>query len=92
MILVFLVPSFSHFVCVCFLGIASGVKNVGVDLSNQVVQILGSSPVKAMADALEQTGRKARLIGRGVPEGWLPFSFSGQNKPFGFAALSFLWF
>ena len=40
-----------------------------VDLGNQVVRILGSSPVKSMTDALEQTGRKARLIGQGVPEG-----------------------
>ncbi|RVX09019.1 LINE-1 reverse transcriptase-like [Vitis vinifera] len=47
----------------------SGVKNVEVDLSNQVVRVLGSSPVKTMADALEQTGRNARLIGQGIPEG-----------------------
>ena len=87
--LVFLVSSFSHLVCVCFLGITSGVKNVDVDLSNQVVRILGSSPVKAMTEALEQTGRKALLIGQGVPQGWFPFSFSG---PLLFAALSFLWF
>ncbi|KAF7828341.1 copper chaperone for superoxide dismutase, chloroplastic/cytosolic [Senna tora] len=45
-----------------------GVKNVEVDLSNQVVRILGSTPVKAMTEALEQTGRKARLIGQGMPE------------------------
>lgn len=51
--------------CLCFLG----VKNVEVDLSNQVVRVLGSSPVKTMSEALEQTGRKARLIGQGVPEG-----------------------
>ncbi|PSS04111.1 Copper chaperone for superoxide dismutase [Actinidia chinensis var. chinensis] len=50
------------------LQIVDRVKNVDVDLSNQVIRILGSSPVKAMADALEQTGRKARLIGQGVPE------------------------
>ncbi|XVF10719.1 hypothetical protein REPUB_Repub07fG0206700 [Reevesia pubescens] len=49
----------------------NGVKNVEVDLSNQVVRILGSSPVKTMTDALEQTGRKARLIGQGVPEDFL---------------------
>jgi hypothetical protein len=42
---------------------------VEVDLSNQVVRILGSTPVKTMTEALEQTGRKARLIGQGVPEG-----------------------
>ncbi|KAI5417429.1 hypothetical protein KIW84_042147 [Lathyrus oleraceus] len=46
-----------------------GIKNVEVDLSNQVVRILGSTPVKIMTEALEQTGRKARLIGQGVPEG-----------------------
>ncbi|XP_027335010.1 copper chaperone for superoxide dismutase, chloroplastic/cytosolic isoform X3 [Abrus precatorius] len=46
-----------------------GVKNVEVDLGNQVVRILGSTPVKIMTEALEQTGRKARLIGQGVPEG-----------------------
>uniref|UniRef100_A0A9I9D708 HMA domain-containing protein n=1 Tax=Cucumis melo TaxID=3656 RepID=A0A9I9D708_CUCME len=45
-----------------------GVKSVDVDLSNQVVRILGATPVKIMTEALEQTGRKARLIGQGVPE------------------------
>ncbi|WJX88972.1 hypothetical protein P8452_71007 [Trifolium repens] len=49
----------------------NGIKNVEVDLSNQVVRILGSTPVKAMTEALEQTGRKARLIGQGVPEDFL---------------------
>ncbi|XP_059641039.1 copper chaperone for superoxide dismutase, chloroplastic/cytosolic [Cornus florida] len=49
----------------------NGVKNVEVDLSNQVVRVLGSSPVKTMTEALEQTGRKARLIGQGVPEDFL---------------------
>ncbi|KAH1132953.1 hypothetical protein AAZX31_05G053100 [Glycine max] len=49
----------------------NGVKNVEVDLSNQVVRILGSTPVKTMTEALEQTGRKARLIGQGVPEDFL---------------------
>ena len=53
----------------CFVFICKGVKSVEVDLSNQVVRILGSSPVKSMSDALEQTGRKARLIGQGMPEG-----------------------
>ncbi|XP_027335008.1 copper chaperone for superoxide dismutase, chloroplastic/cytosolic isoform X1 [Abrus precatorius] len=48
-----------------------GVKNVEVDLGNQVVRILGSTPVKIMTEALEQTGRKARLIGQGVPEDFL---------------------
>ncbi|KAL7595861.1 hypothetical protein Lser_V15G27714 [Lactuca serriola] len=45
----------------------NGVKSIDVDLSNQVVRIFGSSPVKTMAEALEQTGRKARLIGQGSP-------------------------
>lgn len=49
----------------------NGVKNVEVDLSNQVVRVLGSSSVKTMTEALEQTGRKARLIGQGVPEDFL---------------------
>lgn len=48
-----------------------GVKNVDVDLDNQVVRILGSSPVKTMTEALEQTSRKARLIGQGVPDDFL---------------------
>lgn len=43
-----------------------------VDLSNQVVRILGTSPVKTMTEALEQTGRKARLIGQGIPDGPFP--------------------
>ncbi|KAK0606754.1 hypothetical protein LWI29_003863 [Acer saccharum] len=46
----------------------NGVKNVEVDLSNQVVRILGCSPVKTMTEALEQTGRKSRLIGQGIPD------------------------
>ena len=46
-----------------------GIEKVDVDLANQVVRIIGSSPVKAMSLALEQTGRKARLIGQGVPQG-----------------------
>ncbi|TXG47154.1 hypothetical protein EZV62_026448 [Acer yangbiense] len=36
----------------------NGIKNVEVDLSNQVVRILGCSSVKTMTEALEQTGRK----------------------------------
>ncbi|GAB4856962.1 hypothetical protein Ancab_014880 [Ancistrocladus abbreviatus] len=48
-----------------------GVKRVDVDLSNQVVRILGTTSVKTMTEALEQTGRKARLIGQGVPEDFL---------------------
>ncbi|KAJ6946408.1 copper chaperone for superoxide dismutase [Populus alba x Populus x berolinensis] len=49
----------------------NGVKNVEVDLANQVVRILGSSPVKTMTEALEQTGRNAKLIGQGIPEDFL---------------------
>ncbi|KAI6707291.1 hypothetical protein NL676_010253 [Syzygium grande] len=48
-----------------------GVKNIEVDLSNQVIRVLGNSPVKTLTEALEQTGRKARLIGQGVPEDFL---------------------
>lgn len=48
-----------------------GVKNIEVDLSNQVVRILGNPPVKTLTEALEQTGRKARLIGQGGPEDFL---------------------
>ncbi|GMH28888.1 hypothetical protein Nepgr_030731 [Nepenthes gracilis] len=48
-----------------------GVKRVDVDLSNQVVRILGTTPVKAITDALEKSGRQARLIGQGVPEDFL---------------------
>ncbi|KAL0329681.1 UNVERIFIED_CONTAM: Copper chaperone for superoxide dismutase, chloroplastic/cytosolic [Sesamum radiatum] len=48
-----------------------GVKNVDVDLANQVVRVLGTSPVKILTEALEQTGRKARLIGQGVPDEFL---------------------
>ncbi|KAI3985287.1 hypothetical protein MKX01_033601 [Papaver californicum] len=48
-----------------------GVKGVEVDLSNQVVRVVGSSPVKKMAFALEETGKKARLIGQGSPEDFL---------------------
>ncbi|KAJ7944836.1 Superoxide dismutase [Quillaja saponaria] len=58
----------------------NGVKGVDVDLSNQVVRILGSTPVKIMTKALEQTGRKARLIGRGVPEVFLISSAVAEFK------------
>ncbi|XP_072063005.1 copper chaperone for superoxide dismutase, chloroplastic/cytosolic isoform X2 [Arachis hypogaea] len=51
--------------------LSAGVKDVEVDLSNQVVRIRGSTPVKTMTEALEQTGRKARLIGQGTPEDFL---------------------
>lgn len=52
-----------------FLDFITGVRSVEVDLANQVVRVLGSSTVKTMTDALEQAGRKARLIGQGVPDG-----------------------
>ncbi|XP_076947421.1 copper chaperone for superoxide dismutase, chloroplastic/cytosolic-like [Bidens hawaiensis] len=45
----------------------NGIKSIDVDLANQVVRISGSSPVKTMAEALEQTGKKTRLIGQGLP-------------------------
>ncbi|KAL9246773.1 hypothetical protein vseg_020266 [Gypsophila vaccaria] len=48
-----------------------GVKSIEADLSNQVVRIQGSTPVKTLEEALLQTGRKARLIGQGVPEDFL---------------------
>ncbi|KAL9663596.1 hypothetical protein QQ045_018985 [Rhodiola kirilowii] len=60
-----------------------GVKNVEVDLSNQVVRVLGTSPVKTLSEALEQTGRKARLIGQGIPDDFLVSAavseFKGPN-------------
>ncbi|KAL9258695.1 Copper chaperone for superoxide dismutase, chloroplastic/cytosolic-like protein [Drosera capensis] len=60
-----------------------GVKRVEVDLSNQVVRILGTTSVKFLADALDQTGRKAPLIGQGVPEDFLVSAavaeFKGPN-------------
>ncbi|XP_078441674.1 copper chaperone for SOD1 isoform X2 [Wolffia australiana] len=45
-----------------------GVKTVNVDLNNQVVRVLGSSTVRSLLDALEQTGKNAKLIGQGTPE------------------------
>jgi copper chaperone for superoxide dismutase len=45
-----------------------GVKSVDVDLGNQVVRVLGSATVKNLSAALAQSGRKARLIGQGLPE------------------------
>ena len=45
---------------------------VAVDLTNQVVRVLGSSSVKSMLDGLQQTGRNARLIGQGTREGCSP--------------------
>lgn len=48
-----------------------GVKRVDVDLPNQVVRVLGSISIKTMTVALEQAGRKARLIGQGLPDDFL---------------------
>ncbi|KAM1024748.1 hypothetical protein ACFX15_037310 [Malus domestica] len=48
-----------------------GVKSVEVDLNSQVVRVLGSTPLKTMTEALEQTGQKGRLIGQGIPEDFL---------------------
>jgi len=45
-----------------------GVKSVDVSLENQVVRILGSTTVKDLTAALAESGRKARLIGQGLPE------------------------
>lgn len=45
-----------------------GVERLDVDLANQVVRVLGTSPLKTLESALEQSGRKARLIGQGSPE------------------------
>ncbi|KAL6174591.1 hypothetical protein ACLB2K_051237 [Fragaria x ananassa] len=53
------------------LQVVEGVKSVEVDLDTQVVRILGATPLKTMTEALEQTGRKARLIGQGIPEDFL---------------------
>lgn len=47
----------------------AGVKNIEVDLGNQVVRVLGTTPVKELSEALDQTGRKSRLIGQGIPNG-----------------------
>lgn len=43
-----------------------------VNLENQVVRILGSTTVKDLTAALAESGRKARLIGQGLPESKLP--------------------
>ncbi|XP_062185802.1 copper chaperone for superoxide dismutase, chloroplastic isoform X2 [Phragmites australis] len=48
-----------------------GIRNIEVDLDNQVVRVLGSLPVKTMLDALHQTGQDARLIGQGDPNDFL---------------------
>ncbi|KAJ4956200.1 hypothetical protein NE237_012983 [Protea cynaroides] len=57
-----------------------GIKGVEADLSNQVVRVIGSSPVKTMLDALEQTGRKSRLIGQGNPEDFLDSAAVAEFK------------
>lgn len=57
-----------------------GVRGVDVDLSNQVVRVIGSVPVKTMFDALEQTGRKARLIGQGNPNDFLVSAVVAEFK------------
>ncbi|KAB5564428.1 hypothetical protein DKX38_004482 [Salix brachista] len=68
----------------------NGVKNVEVDLANQVVRILGSSPVKTMTEALEQTGRNARLIGQGIPEDFLVSAAVAEFKgPYIFGVVRF---
>jgi hypothetical protein len=46
----------------------AGVKSVDISLENQVVRVLGSTTVKDMTAALAESGRKARLIGQGLPE------------------------
>ncbi|XP_047946469.1 copper chaperone for superoxide dismutase, chloroplastic/cytosolic-like isoform X2 [Salvia hispanica] len=51
--------------------ILESVKKVDVDLTNQVVRVLGISPVRILTEALDQTGRKARLIGQGLPDDFL---------------------
>lgn len=48
-----------------------GVRKVDVDLANQVVRVQGTTPLKVLNEALEQTGRKARLIGQGSPDDFL---------------------
>lgn len=82
-------PSFWQFIlcCSCSIGFLLGVKSVEVDLNSQVVRILGSTPVKTMTEALEQTGRKARLIGQGIPEGYIFFYFIFHRRNAGFTFL-----
>lgn len=47
---------------------SSGVKSVDINLENQVVRVLGTTTVKDLTAALAESGRKARLIGQGLPE------------------------
>ncbi|KAF3779999.1 Copper chaperone for superoxide dismutase [Nymphaea thermarum] len=49
-----------------------GVRTVDADLTNQLVRVLGSASLRTLTNALDQTGRKARLIGQGSPEGLNP--------------------
>ncbi|XP_031497422.1 copper chaperone for superoxide dismutase, chloroplastic/cytosolic [Nymphaea colorata] len=48
-----------------------GVRIVDADMTNQLVRVLGSASLRTLTDALDQTGRKARLIGQGNPEDFL---------------------
>ncbi|KAI0501072.1 hypothetical protein KFK09_019290 [Dendrobium nobile] len=57
-----------------------GVSGVDVDLSNQVVRVIGSVRVKTMLETLEQTGRNARLIGQGNPNDFLVSSAVAEFK------------
>eukprot|EP00252_Welwitschia_mirabilis_P021830 TRINITY_DN5717_c0_g1_i1.p1 TRINITY_DN5717_c0_g1~~TRINITY_DN5717_c0_g1_i1.p1 ORF type:complete len:330 (+),score=61.27 TRINITY_DN5717_c0_g1_i1:29-991(+) len=57
-----------------------GVKKVDVDLENQVVRVLGSTSVRTLTTALEQTGMKTRLIGQGSPEDFLVSSAVAEFK------------
>lgn len=41
------------------------VKKVDVDLPNQVVRVRGNASLKVLNEALEQSGRRARLVGQG---------------------------
>ncbi|KAF2298937.1 hypothetical protein GH714_029233 [Hevea brasiliensis] len=67
----------------------NGVKMVEMDLGSQVVRVLGSSPVKTMTEALEQTGRNARLIGQGVPEDFLVSAVAEFKSPEIFGVVRF---
>eukprot|EP00850_Spirogloea_muscicola_P007103 SM000035S13083 [mRNA] locus=s35:319882:321862:+ [translate_table: standard] len=49
------------------LELLEGVQHVDVDLPNQVVRVLGTSTLTSLTSALEQSGRKSRLIGQGSP-------------------------
>ncbi|KAH7301079.1 hypothetical protein KP509_23G011300 [Ceratopteris richardii] len=45
-----------------------GVKRVDVDLQNQVVRVQGTAALKTLNEALEQAGRRSRLIGQGASD------------------------